>query len=161
MPSYRIPNDDRIRDSLVRVFSTRPMVDSQRKLKQLVEKDLKGDEKYRVGEPRLRLLAIDTGLLDLEIRCRDTDEMRSLIKCPVCGARLKKVRNMTVYGGTVTPGYRCERCKNWTRLKRRGPTRDIFTRRSGWAADTRGASSSRKRPRRASWTRRVRRRAAS
>src|SRR2546422_656546 len=64
MPSYRIPNDDRIRDSLVRVFSTRPMVDSQRKLKQLVEKDLKGDEKYRVGEPRLRLLAIDSGLLD-------------------------------------------------------------------------------------------------
>src|SRR6266705_2071446 len=103
MPSYRIPNDDRIRDSLVRVFSTRPMVDSQRKLKQLVEKDLKGDEKYRVGEPRLRLLAIDSGLLDLEIRCRDTDEMRSLIKCPVCGARLKKVRNMTVYGGIVTP----------------------------------------------------------
>src|SRR2546428_10972195 len=102
MPSYRIPSDDRVRDSLVRVFSTRPMVDSQRRLKQLVEKDLKGDEKYRVGEPRLRVLAIDSGLVDLEIRCRDTEEMRSLIKCPVCGARLKKVRNMTVYGGTAT-----------------------------------------------------------
>src|SRR2546427_11827328 len=114
MPSYRLPSDDRVRDSLVRVFSTRPMVDSQRRLKQLVEKDLKGDEKYRVGEPRLRLLAIDPGLVDLEIRCRDTEEMRSLIKCPVCGARLKKVRNMTVYGGTVTLGYRCERCKYWT-----------------------------------------------
>src|SRR5437899_2882003 len=119
MPSYRIPSDDRVRDSLVRVLSTRPMVDSQRRLKQLVEKDLKGDEKYRVGEPRLRHLAIESGLVDLEIRCRDTDEMRSLIKCPVCGARLKKVRNMTVYGGTVTLGYRCERCKYWTGLKRR------------------------------------------
>src|SRR2546425_11597729 len=118
MPSYRIPNDDRIRDSLARVFSTRPMVDSQRKLKQLVEKDLKGDEKYRVGEPRLRLLAIDSGLLDLEIRCRDTDEMRSLIKCPVCGARLKKVRNMTVYGGTGRPWYRSGRCTDWSRLRR-------------------------------------------
>jgi len=33
-------------------------------------------------------------------------------------------------GGTVTLGYRCERCKYWTGLKRRVPTRYIFTRRS-------------------------------
>src|SRR5256885_4915857 len=38
MPSYRIPNDTRVRDSLVRVFSTRPVVESQRRLKALVEK---------------------------------------------------------------------------------------------------------------------------
>ena len=129
-PSYRIPSDDRVRASLVRVFSTRQIVDRQRRLKALVEKDMKGDERYRVGEPRLRLLAIDSGLVDLEINCRDTDEMRSLVKCPVCGVRLKKVRNMTVFGGTVTLGYRCERCKYWTGLKRRVPTRYVFTRRA-------------------------------
>ena len=130
MPSYRIPNDTRVRDSLVRVFSTRPVVESQRRLKALVEKDLKGDERYRVGEPRLRVLAIESGLVDLEIHTRDTTEMRSLVKCHVCGNRLKKVRNMTVFGGTVTLGYRCERCKYWTGLKRRVPTRYVFTRRS-------------------------------
>lgn len=130
MPSYRIPSDARVRESLVRILSTRQMVDSQRKLKQLVEKDLKGDEKYRVGGPRLRLLAIESGLVNLEIRCRDTQEMRSLVKCPVCGERLKKVRNMTVFGGTVTLGYRCRRCKYWTGLRRRVPTRYVFTRRS-------------------------------
>ena len=104
------------------------MVDSQRRLKALVEKDMKGDEKYRVGEPRLRVLAIESGLVNLEIRCRDTPEMRSLVKCPVCGERLKKVRNMTVYGGTVTLGYRCERCKYWTGLRRRVPTRLLHSR---------------------------------
>jgi uncharacterized protein with PIN domain len=130
MPSYRIPNDPRVRDSLVRIFSTRPVVESQRRLKALVEKDLKGDEKYRVGERRLRILAIESGLVDLEIHCRETPEMRSLVKCPVCGQRLKKVRNMTVYGGAVTLGYRCERCKYWTGLKRRVPTRYVFSRRS-------------------------------
>lgn len=130
MPTYRIPSDERVRGSLVRVFSTRQMVDSQRRLKQLVERDLKGEEKYRVGEPRLRLLAIESGLVDLEIRCRDTAEMRSLIRCPVCGERLQKVRNMTVFGGTVTLGYRCTRCKYWTGLKRRVPTRYVFTRRA-------------------------------
>src|SRR5205823_13086492 len=91
----RIPNDARVRESLHRIFSTRPIVDSQRRLKALVEKDLKSDEKYRVGEPRLRVLAIESGLVNLEIRCRDTTEMRSLVKCLVCGERLKKVRNMT------------------------------------------------------------------
>jgi hypothetical protein len=130
MPSYRIPSDDRVVDSLRRILSTRQMVESQRKLKQLVEKDLRGDDKFRVGEPRLRVLAIESGLVDLEIRCRDTPEMRSLMKCPVCGNRLRKVRNMTVFGGTVTLGYRCERCKYWTGLRRRVPTRYIFTRRS-------------------------------
>ena len=130
MPSYRIPSDEQIRQSLARLFSTRQVVDTQRKLKQLVEKDMKGDEKYRVGERRLRLLAIDSGLVELEILCRDSNEMRSLVKCPVCGARLKKVRNMTVFGGTVTLGYRCDRCKYWTGLKPRIPTRYIFTRRT-------------------------------
>ncbi|HYY47260.1 MAG TPA: hypothetical protein VFA17_01090 [Thermoplasmata archaeon] len=130
MPSYRIPSDDRVVESLRRILSTRQIVDSQRRLKQLVEKDLKGDDRFRVGEPRVRVLAILSGLVDLEIRCRDTPEMRSLIKCPVCGERLRKVRNMTVFGGTVTLGYRCERCKYWTGLKRRVPTRYIFTRRS-------------------------------
>src|SRR3989442_9476973 len=139
MPSYRIPSDDRVRDSLVRVFSTRPMVDSQRRLKQLVEKDLKGDEKYRVGEPRLRVLAIDSGLVDLEIRCRDTEEMRSLIKCPVCGARLKKVRNMTVYGGTPHPRYRRERRTHLAGLRRRVPTPPVFPIRSSCAFAYRGA----------------------
>lgn len=130
MPAYHIPSDDQVRQSLTRVFSTRQVVDSQRKLKQLVEKDMKGDERYRVGEPRLRLLALDSGLIDLETLARDSKKMRSLVKCPVCGTRLKKVRNMTVFGGTVTLGYRCERCKYWTGLKPRIPTRYIFTRRA-------------------------------
>jgi len=130
MPAYRIPNDERVKEALRRLFSTRHMVDSQRRLKFLVEKDLKGQEKYKVGQPRLRLLAIDSGLVDLEIHCRDTQEMRSLVKCPVCGERLQKVRNMTVFGGTVTLGYRCDRCTYWTGLKRRVPTRYVFTRRS-------------------------------
>lgn len=130
MPSYRIPSDDRVKASLARVLSTRHEVTSQRRLKALVEKDLKGEEQYRVGEERLRKIAIDSGLISLEIQCRDTEEMRSLIRCPVCDARLRRVRNMTVFGGTVTLGYRCDKCHYWTGLRRRVPTRYIFTRRS-------------------------------
>jgi len=114
---------------LRRVFSTRHEVTSQRALKRLVEKDLRGEEVYRVGGPRLRQIAIDSGRLGLEIHCRETDEKKSMVKCPVCGQRLTRVRNMTVFGGTVTLGYRCSRCGYWTGLKKRVPTRYIFTRR--------------------------------
>lgn len=130
MPGYRIPTDDRVRESLARLFATRHEVDSQRRLKVLVEKDLKGEERFRVGEVRLRQLAIESGLVDLEIRCRESEVMKSLIRCPVCGARLQRVRNMTVFGGTVTLGYKCPRCRYWTGLRRRVPIRYIFTRRA-------------------------------
>lgn len=129
MAEYRIPSDDLVKASLARVFSTRHAVPSQRQLKRLVEKDLKGEKVFRVGEPRLRLIAIESGLVDLEIHCRETDERRSLVKCPVCTSRLRRVRNMTVFGGTVTLGYRCGRCGYWTGLKKRVPTRYVFTRR--------------------------------
>jgi uncharacterized protein with PIN domain len=130
MPAYRIPSDDRVRASLVRLFATRHEVDSQRRLKALVEKDMKGEERFRVGEVRLRQIAIESGLVDLEIRTRESELRKSLIRCPVCGTRLRKVRNMTVFGGTVTLGYKCPRCRYWTGLNRRVPTRYIFTRRT-------------------------------
>ncbi len=129
MPEYRVPSEELVKASLVRVFSTRHAVNSQRQLKRLVEKDLKSKETYRVGEPRLRQIALDSGLLDIEIHCRETEERRSLVRCPVCGERLRRVRNMTVFGGSVTLGYRCDRCRYWTGLRRRVPTRYVFTRR--------------------------------
>ena len=130
MRASGIPSDARVREWLARVFATRHAVDSQHRLKQLVEKDLKGEEPFRVGEVRLRQIAIGSGLLDLEIHCREAEQKTSLYKCPVCGERLQRVRNMTVYGGTVTLGYRCDRCKYWTGLRRRIPIRYVFTRRA-------------------------------
>lgn len=130
MPEYRIPSNERVKESLARVFATRHEVDSQHKLKLLVEKDLKGEERFRVGEVRLRQIAIESGMVDLEIHTRETEQRKSLYKCPVCGERLKRVRNMTVYGGTVTLGYKCVRCKYWTGLRRRVPIRYVFTRRA-------------------------------
>lgn len=129
MSEYRIPSDDAVRASIARVLNTRRAVNSQRQLKKLVEKDLRSEETFRVGEPRLRQIAIDSGLVDLEIHCRETGQKRSLVRCPVCTERLRRVRNMTVFGGTVTLGYRCSRCGYWTGLRKRVPTRYVFTRR--------------------------------
>jgi len=127
MPEYRIPPDDDVRAAIARVFQTRHQVTSQRALKALVEKDLAGREKFRVGEERVRLLAIDSGLIAIEIRTREAEEKRALTKCPVCGTRVKRLRNMTVFGGTVTLGFRCPKCGYWSGLRRRVPILYVFT----------------------------------
>lgn len=128
MPGFRIPKDEQVLAALRRVLHTRHQVTSQRRLKALVEKQMRGEEDYRVGEERLRVLAIESGLVDLEIVARETEAKRPLGRCPVCGEKLRRLRNMTVYGGTVTLGYRCARCTYWTGLRRRVPTLYVFTR---------------------------------
>ncbi len=130
VPRYRIPDDKQVVEALRRVMTTKKTVNSQRSLKRLIEKELQGEEVYKVGEVRTRRLAIDSNLVDIEIFCRESGKTRSMVKCPVCTARLKRVRNMTVFGGTVTLGFQCGRCSYWTGLKHRIPTRYVFTRRS-------------------------------
>ena len=129
MAEYRIPSDDVVRAALTRVFQTRHEVTSQRTLKRLVQRDLKGTENFRVGEGRVRHLAIDSGLIALEIRARESREKKGITRCPVCGERVKKLKNMTVFGGTVTLGFKCPRCGYWSGLRRRVPTRYVFRRR--------------------------------
>ena len=114
--------------ALRRATAVKPVVDSQRKLKRIVEKEMKAEEAFKVGGGRLRRLAINSHLFDLRILTRETQERRSMMKCPVCDARLGRLRNMTVFGGTVTLGYKCGTCGYWTGLKRRVPVRYIFTR---------------------------------
>ncbi|MFQ6107631.1 MAG: hypothetical protein ACE5QF_08635 [Thermoplasmata archaeon] len=126
---YRIPKDEQILESLEKVFSKHRVVDSQRRLKQLVEKELSKDVRYGVGEVRLRHIAIDIPWVGMEIHYRESPEKRALVKCPVCESKLTKVRNLTVFGGTVTLGFKCEKCRYSSGLKRRIPTRYVFTRR--------------------------------
>lgn len=129
MPKYRIPKNDQIIDAVKSIFSRRRAVNSQRELKGLVERELQSDEKFRVGEKRLRHIVLDSGLAEIEIHCRESPEKRHLNKCPVCGTKLRKVRNLTVFGGTVTLGFKCSKCSYWSGLKRRIPMRYVFTRR--------------------------------
>lgn len=126
---YRIPKDEQILEALERVFEKRRVVDSQCRLKQLVEKELSDEERFGVGEVRLRHLAIGLPWLDMEIHYRESPEKRALIRCPICKSKLKKVRNLTVFGGTVTLGFKCETCGYSSGLKRRIPIRYVFTRR--------------------------------
>lgn len=129
MARYRIPKDEFILEAVSKVTDRRKVVNSQRELKRLTEKEMSKEEDFRVSGPRLRLLAIHSNLVSIQMECRESEEKKALVKCPVCSTRLKKVRNMTVFGGTVTLGYRCPSCPYWSGLRKRIPTRYIFIRR--------------------------------
>ena len=124
---YSIPDDKEIRDALKSVIRSRKGVNSLRKLRELVIKELKiKDPDYTVSSERLRKIAANAPFVSLKIKTREGKKKNLKGKCPVCGSKLKMTKNETIFGGTVTLGYKCINCPYWTTLKRRIPTRYRF-----------------------------------
>jgi hypothetical protein len=125
--AYRIPSDAEVVQAIKDAFDRHGVVNSQRKLTELVLRSLRRhDPDYTVSEERVRRLALGNGLATVDIRCRDTRDKTSAGACPVCGSRMDRIRNLTVYGGSVTMGYKCKACGYWTGLKNRVPTLYVF-----------------------------------
>ena len=113
--------------ALKTVFKKQKVVPSQRKLKELVDHHLTTKKTVRlVSEQRLRNIAIRSGFVSLEIHSREGDPERILTRCPVCGTSLRRVKNLTIWGGEVTIEFTCPLCGYWTGKKKRIPTRYVF-----------------------------------
>ena len=124
----KIPKNDQVIIALRDVLARYKVINSQKKLKELVEKELnQGGDNYRVSERRMRLLAIHSGIAHIDVHGREVEEKKHIKACPVCGSKLKYSKNQTVFGGTVTLGYTCPKCTYWTGIKTRVPVRYIFT----------------------------------
>jgi hypothetical protein len=124
---YHIPSNEQVEDALKKVLKKFHNVPSQHNLHKLVVNELKTKKKqFGVSEQRLRDIAIKSGFVKLEIHSREGDPRKILNKCPVCKSPLKRVKNLTIWGGEVTSGYRCSSCGYWTGKKKRIPTRYVF-----------------------------------
>jgi hypothetical protein len=125
---YKIPDDEEVLRSIMNVMNNTGVVNSQVKLKDLVERDLwETDRDYRVSPRRLRILALSSPKIGVEIHYRESKEKKSTNKCPVCDHELKYVKNKTIFNGVVTVGHECTNCSYWTGMKKRVPTRYIFS----------------------------------
>ncbi len=125
--AYKIPSDTEVVEAIRDVLSRYGIINSQRKLTEFVLRSLRRhDSDYAISEERVRKLALGNGLASVEIRCRDTREKTSAGACPVCGGRTERIKNLTVYGGSVTMGYKCKTCGYWTGIKNRVPTLYVF-----------------------------------
>ncbi len=124
---YRRPSDTEIVDAIKEALRRHGVVNSQRKMTELVLKELRRhDPDYSVSETRVRKLAIRNKLARLVIRYRSSEERTEAGACPVCNGRMKMLKNETVYGGTVTRGYSCQACGYWTGLKQQKPHQYLF-----------------------------------
>ena len=125
--SYHIPSDEQIEGALKKVLTKFRNVQSQTKLKKLVTKELGTKKKeFGVSGDRLRDIAINSNFVKLEIHSREGDPKKILSACPVCNSELKRVKNLTIFGGEVTIEFRCPKCGYWTGKKKRIPTRYVF-----------------------------------
>ena len=124
--SYQIPTDDEINTALKKIFNKFRTINSQNKLKQLITKELTTNKKRGVSGQRLRNIAIKSDFIKLEIHSREGDPKKLLTKCPVCSNILKRVKNLTIWGGEVTIEFSCSNCGYWTGKKKRIPTRYVF-----------------------------------
>lgn len=126
--AYRRPSDTEVLEAIKDALRRHGVVSSQRKMTELALKELRRhDPDYSVSEQRVRKLAIQNDLALIEIRGRDTRQKTRAGACPVCGGKTTKIRNLTVYGGTVTTGYKCRACGYWTGLRQRVPTLYVFS----------------------------------
>jgi len=125
--SYHIPSNDQIKVALIEVLKKFRTVQSQNRLKDLVIKELDTNKKkFGITGSRLRNIAINSDFIKLEIHTREGDPNKLMIRCPVCRGTLKRVKNLTIWGGEVTIEFRCPNCGYWTGKKKRIPTRYVF-----------------------------------
>ena len=125
--NYLIPSDDQIKDALKNILKKFRVVQSQNKLKNLVKKELDTKkQKYGITGNRIRNVAINSDFIKLEIHSREGDPKKIMNKCPVCNSVLKRVKNLTIWGGKVTIEFNCPNCGYWTGKKKRMPTRYVF-----------------------------------
>ena len=102
-------------------------VNSQKELKKLITNEIKTKKmNYSVSEKRLRNIAINSDFIKIDIYSREGDPKKILSKCPVCDNNLKRVKNLTIWGGEVTIEFRCLKCGYWTGKKKRIPNRYVF-----------------------------------
>jgi hypothetical protein len=125
--TYHIPSDSQVRNALRKVLKKAHTIPSQTLLKSLISEELNTKKKtYGISPQRLRLIAIESPFVSLEIQSREGDPKKSLTHCPVCHHKLTQVKNLTIWGGVVTIQLHCKFCKYWTGKKKRVPTRYIF-----------------------------------
>lgn len=125
--SYRVPTAEVLAVAIADVLREHGVIGSQHLFARFVREKLRCmDKNYTVTEERVRRLAIQSGLVTVEVETRDTGVKVKGGRCPVCGSRMRRVRNSTIYGGSVILGYRCTSCPYKMGSTQRAPVKYTF-----------------------------------
>lgn len=128
-PTKRRAKDEEVVATLVKVILEEGTVASQKRLAQLVNRQLAkrtSGPRYNVGGERVRVLAVKSGLVSVAMRVRVDGPTPELERCPVCRSKLKRTANRTLTGATAQTGYKCSKCPWWTGRELRIPNHYVF-----------------------------------
>ena len=147
--TYKIPSDEEVLTAIQRVILKHHTITSQHRIKLLVEDELKKiDGKFRVSGSRIRKLVLRSKYFHLQIdyKVPPKDEVKKEVKtkpkgkksrrktpgpklkaCPVCGSKVKKIKNKTLKGGFITTSFKCTGCPYHTGIPVRLPARYVFS----------------------------------
>jgi len=126
--AYRIPSSKVLEDSIRRVIREQQSIPSQRRFTELVLEDLKRkNPDYKVGEVRMRKMALHRNLAKVTIMYRETKEPSRKGRCPVCTSPTEELHNLTLDDRKVELGFKCTKCPFWTGPRKRVPVRYTFS----------------------------------
>ncbi|MDO9538043.1 MAG: hypothetical protein Q7J68_06965, partial [Thermoplasmata archaeon] len=126
---YKVPKNGEVVLAIQNVLARYKVIHSQRELREKVELELNfGGGNFHVSGFRIRRLAVISGIAKLKVSTRATGKKGTISDCPVCGEKLEASRNMTIYGKTITTGFKCNKCAFWTEKNNlRRPSRYEFS----------------------------------
>ncbi|KAA0012419.1 MAG: hypothetical protein FE037_03500 [Thermoplasmata archaeon] len=110
-------------EALKKIFREHKVIVSQKRLKEIVSRILE-DEK--VGERRLRIIAINNRIARLKIFTRESKKMFSSDRCPVCNSKISVVKSRDIWGEKSKIEYICRKCGYRSGIRKRIPTKYIF-----------------------------------
>ena len=110
-------------EALSSISKEHKVISSQRRLKELLSKLLRGKS---VGERRLRKIAIDSGIVNLKIFTRESKDIFNLDRCPVCDNRIEAIGRKDIWGEVTKTEFICRKCGYRSGIKRRVPTKYVF-----------------------------------
>src|ERR1051325_10221163 len=123
----RATQDDVVLAAARRVLRAAKSIVSQRELGVQVLRELRReDPNAAVTASRVRRLVAVQPFARVELRAGKASRDKILNKCPVCGSKLVRLKNQTLFGGEVTLTLRCPACKYWMGKEKRVPTLYIF-----------------------------------
>ncbi|WP_400259914.1 hypothetical protein [Candidatus Methanomassiliicoccus intestinalis] len=124
---YQIPSEGRLAIAIADVLRQHDVITSQSKLVDLTRERLKEmNPEYTVTAERVRRVAIQSGVAAVEIKTRELASQKPSAECPVCGSKMRKIKNKTLYGKAITLRYKCTKCKYSTGMSKSIPVRYSF-----------------------------------
>ncbi len=121
---YKLPKEEEIRKAIYKAMKKRGSFTSLTSLREEILKELKKMNKnYTISLKRARILTARSGFVKIIVKKKQADKKMEM--CPVCGAKLSKIKNISLLGEKVVIGYKCKLC-NYRGKINEMPTRYTF-----------------------------------